>query len=103
VNVADDLGADCGFVAKCLITWVATIAGASACVGLTLPGMINEPGSFSGSCATIAYRRSNGQPGRTNAGPQKRAIVGILFFAHQLFRSGCRATCKTDPHVPLTT
>ena len=29
-------------------TWQHTIVSASACVGLTLPGMIEEPGSFSG-------------------------------------------------------
>ena len=31
------------------ITCEATIVSASHCVGLTLPGMIDEPGSFSGS------------------------------------------------------
>ena len=31
------------------ITCVATMVSASACVGFTLPGMIDEPGSFSGS------------------------------------------------------
>ena len=30
------------------ITWHATMVMASDCVGLTLPGMIDEPGSFSG-------------------------------------------------------
>jgi len=29
-------------------TWQQTIVMASHCVGLTLPGMIDEPGSFSG-------------------------------------------------------
>jgi hypothetical protein len=31
------------------ITWQASIVSASHCVGLTLPGMIELPGSFSGS------------------------------------------------------
>ena len=30
------------------ITWTQTIVIASLCVGFTLPGMIDEPGSFSG-------------------------------------------------------
>lgn len=30
-------------------TWAQTIVIASDCVGFTLPGMIEEPGSFSGS------------------------------------------------------
>ena len=30
-----------------------TISMASACVGLTLPGMIDEPGSFDGSTSSI--------------------------------------------------
>ena len=29
-------------------TWAASIVIASLCVGLTLPGMIDDPGSFSG-------------------------------------------------------
>ena len=33
-------------------TWHATIVIASDCVGLTLPGMIEEPGSFSGSSSS---------------------------------------------------
>ena len=39
------------------ITWHATIVSASHCVGLTLPGMMELPGSFSGSCSSPRPQR----------------------------------------------
>ncbi len=53
------------------ITWAATIVSASACVGFTLPGMMDEPGSFSGMT-------SSAKPAR---GPQdiRRMSLAILY------------------------
>src|SRR5260370_27747339 len=39
------------------ITWIHTIVIASLWVGLTLPGMIDEPGSFSGSVSSARPQR----------------------------------------------
>ena len=39
------------------ITWAQTIVSASHCVGLTLPGMIELPGSFSGSASSPSPER----------------------------------------------
>src|SRR6202158_614376 len=39
------------------ITCTQTIVIASDCVGLTLPGMIDEPGSFSGSVSSASPQR----------------------------------------------
>ena len=52
------------------MTWVATMDSASAWVGLTLPGMIDEPGSFAG-------RMSSPSPER-GPDPRKRMSLAIL-------------------------
>src|SRR2546429_2866089 len=39
------------------ITCTATIVSASDCVGFTLPGMIDDPGSFSGSVSSPRPQR----------------------------------------------
>ena len=52
------------------ITWAQTMVSASDCVGLTLPGMIEEPGSFSG-------RLSSPRPER-GPEPRKRMSLAIL-------------------------
>jgi hypothetical protein len=39
------------------IIWTAIIVNASAWVGFTLPGMIEEPGSFSGICSSAKPAR----------------------------------------------
>src|SRR5256885_10630684 len=39
------------------MTWTATMVTASACVGFTLPGMIEEPGSFSGRVSSPRPQR----------------------------------------------
>jgi hypothetical protein len=36
----------------CAPTCAATMVSASHCVGLTFPGMMLDPGSFSGSCSS---------------------------------------------------
>ena len=52
-------------------TWAQTMVSASHCVGLTLPGMIEDPGSFSGSISSP----------RPERGPdaRKRMSLAILF------------------------
>ena len=57
-------------VALLPMTWAATMVTASHCVGFTLPGMIEEPGSFSG-------RRSSPKPER-GPEPSKRMSLAIL-------------------------
>ena len=52
------------------ITWQHTMVSASDCVGLTLPGMIEEPGSFSG-------RISSPRPER-GPEPSRRMSLAIL-------------------------
>ena len=52
------------------ITCVVTIVMASDCVGLTLPGMIEDPGSFSG-------RRSSAIPAR---GPEPSHRMSFAIF-----------------------
>ena len=42
---------------RCPMTWTQTMVIASHCVGLTLPGMIEEPGSFSGSISSPRPQR----------------------------------------------
>src|SRR6266478_439258 len=39
------------------ITWMATMVMASHCVGFTLPGMMEDPGSFSGSVSSPKPQR----------------------------------------------
>src|SRR3546814_15720704 len=52
------------------ITWAQTMVMASAWVGFTLPGMIEEPGSFSG-------RRSSPRPQR---GPEPSRRISLAIF-----------------------
>ena len=52
------------------MTWAQTMVSASHWVGLTLPGMIDEPGSFSGS-------RSSPKPQR-GPEPSRRMSLAIL-------------------------
>src|ERR1700731_644478 len=52
------------------ITWMQTITIASCWVGLTLPGMIDEPGSFSG-------KRSSPKPQR---GPEASQRMSLAIF-----------------------
>jgi hypothetical protein len=52
------------------ITWAATMVSASHCVGFTLPGMIDDPGSFSG-------RLSSPKPHR---GPDPRCRMSFAIF-----------------------
>ena len=52
------------------ITWMQTITIASSWVGLTLPGMIEEPGSFSGS---------NSSP-RPQRGPEASQRMSLAIF-----------------------
>jgi hypothetical protein len=42
------------------ITWAQTIVNASHCVGFTFPGMIEEPGSFSGMILNVVLRLTYG-------------------------------------------
>mmetsp|Transcript_37687 Transcript_37687/g.90482 ORF Transcript_37687/g.90482 Transcript_37687/m.90482 type:complete len:213 (-) Transcript_37687:697-1335(-) len=56
------------------MTCAQTIVSASHCVGLTLPGMIDEPGSFSGS--EISPRPERGPE------PRKRMSLPILLREH---------------------
>src|SRR5216684_652230 len=51
-------------------TWQQTMVIASHCVGLTLPGMIDEPGSFSGSISSPRPERG--------PEPNKRISFAIL-------------------------
>ena len=46
------------------MTCAQTIVSASHCVGLTLPGMIDEPGSFSGSEISPRPERGLGVRGK---------------------------------------
>ena len=39
------------------ITWIAIITRASHCVGFTLPGMIDDPGSLAGSTSSPSPQR----------------------------------------------
>ena len=56
------------------MTCAQTIVSASHCVGLTLPGMIDEPGSFSGRA--ISPRPERGPE------PRKRMSLPILLREH---------------------
>ena len=52
------------------ITWAATMVMASHCVGLTLPGIILLPGSFSGSWSSPKPQR----------GPEPRYRISLAIF-----------------------
>src|SRR6202022_3568352 len=52
------------------MTWIHTIVIASLCVGFTLPGMIEEPGSFSG-------RLNSARPHR---GPEPLHRMSLAIF-----------------------
>ena len=66
------------------ITWTATIVTASAWVGLTFPGMIEEPGSFSG-------RESSPRPLRDPEPSQRRSLA--IFIKEP-------ASVRSAPFVP---
>ena len=65
------------------MTWMQTMIMASHCVGLTFPGMIDEPGSFSGRTSSprpqrgpeASQRMSLAIFIRTTARPRKAAIA----------------------------
>ncbi len=59
------------------MTWAQTMVSASACVGLTLPGMIEEPGSFAG-------RISSPRPQR---GPEPSRRMSLAIFISEAART----------------
>ena len=60
------------------ITWTQTIVIASHCVGFTLPGMIDEPGSFSGS-------EISPMPQRGPLASQRRSLAIFISDAASVF------------------
>ena len=101
------------------MTWMATISMASAWVGLTLPGMIEEPGSFSGNNSSPrpvrgpepSQRRSLAILNKVTAAvlspPCARTIASSVPCAVNLFfavtngvpviAASCAATCSPNP------
>ena len=101
------------------ITWTATIVTCSHCVGLTLPGMMDDPGSFSGM--RISPRPSRGpeasqrtslaifiiSAARAFTAPWANTISSLLVSAWNLFaavrnsfpviRATCCATFSSNP------
>ena len=55
------------------MTWVATMVSASAWVGFTLPGMMEEPGSFSGSTSSPMPER----------GPDPASRMSLAIFVRE--------------------
>ena len=70
-------------------TWMAIITIASHWVGLTLPGMIEEPGSFWGSLQF-------GEPG-SGSGGQPAHVVGDLHQGHSEPAEGRRGRAPSGP------
>ena len=68
------------------ITCTATMVMASAWVGFTLPGMIDEPGSFSG-------RTSSPSPER---GPEPSQRMSFAIFISEAASVACGAGCEHD-------
>lgn len=59
------------------MTWAQTMVIASHCVGLTLPGMIEEPGSFSGSSNSPMPER----------GPEPIRRISLAIFIRETART----------------
>src|ERR1700758_5016727 len=62
------------------ITCTATIVSASDCVGFTLPGMMDEPGSFSGSV-------SSPRPQRGPEASQRMSLAILMSEAARVFNA----------------
>ncbi len=70
-------------------TWQHSIVSASLCVGLTLPGMIDEPGSFSGM-------RSSPMPLRGPLASQRMSLAIFIRLAASVFSAPCACTSASS-------
>jgi len=71
------------------MTWMATISMASAWVGLTLPGMIDDPGSFSGNS-------SSPRPVRGPDPSQRRSLAILNNVTAADFSPACARTIRSS-------
>ena len=70
------------------MTWQHTMVMASDCVGLTLPGMIDEPGSFSGS-------PSSPRPERGPLPSHRMSLAIFISEAASVVRAPCPNTSSS--------
>src|SRR5262249_8367880 len=75
------------------ITWAAIIASASHCVGFTLPGMMDEPGSLAGVFCSA-------KPSRGPHGSRRVSVGGLNKDTARAFRGGLH--CTRPSGAPLT-
>ena len=71
------------------ITWTASIASASHCVGFTLPGMIEEPGSFAGIFSSANPARGPQDSNRTSLAILNSDTANVFRVALNCTRSSC--------------
>ena len=72
------------------MTWTATIVSISLWVGFTLPGMIEEPGSFSG-------RRSSPRPARGPEPSQRTSLAIFIRLVASVLRAPDAKTVASWP------
>ena len=72
-------------------TWAQTIVRASACVGLTLPGMIEDPGSFSGIRISPSPERGPEASQRTSLAIFMSAAASVRTAPWALTSASCAA------------
>ncbi len=75
-------------------TWAQTIVSASDCVGLTLPGMIEEPGSFSGIRISARPERGPDASQRTSFAIFMRAAASVLMAPCAATIASCAASAS---------
>ena len=71
-------------------TWQASIDSASHWVGLTLPGMIELPGSLAG-------RRTSAKPARGPEPSRRRSLASFISATARVFRVPARVTSGSWP------
>ncbi len=76
-------------------TCAASMVSASHCVGLTLPGMIEEPGSFSGML-------SSPMPQRGPLASQRTSLAIFIMLAASVLSAPCACTSASTRPAPRT-
>ena len=76
------------------ITWAQTMVSASHWVGLTLPGMIDEPGSFSGSRSSPKPQRGPEPSSRTSFAILVRLTATTFSAPDSSTRASCAASAS---------
>src|ERR1700758_2629001 len=71
------------------ITWAAIIATASHCVGLTLPGMIDDPGSLAGIFSSAKPSRGPHDSRRMSLAILNSETANVFKVALNCTRSSC--------------